>query len=502
MDFNRGWGNVFHQREFDEPYEFLTCCAVDDITVPEGDVTLKYCPDPNRSGDFMVTSSIVGEAGPPTMSLVRPLRKVYNYLMETECPAQYRVNWACRGDRTIVYNYSVGFMALYARITNRNIPTPSALEPGNEDRVETSADLSALDATMIYQLTGVKQPCSQFTTDIRDMVFLPKQCEDICGDRVPLGEEGYCVMEAEGYLDQSAVEVGYTLDGGATWQACAGEPFGAAYTEDLLCVEVKETSDGHRVVVGRDGVAGTAPQWAYSDDRGATWAQVSPSFGDYTWGQGIRDLEKDLTGALWACGDDGYIWKSTDVANSWVAKEEGTETVQDLYAMAFIADAMFKPKEFGVAVGASNAFLYTNDGGENWTAGTGPAVGVNLLSVDINKFGHIYVGTNDARLFRSTDEGENWDEVLDKTAGSIDYIHFDPYMNYFGALVWNTAAPVGTVYRTEDGGAAWYTDVVGTTPTNEGINVVRCVGPNMIYAGGEVLTGDGYPFIAKFDRRS
>jgi len=498
MDFNRGWGNVFHQREFDEAFEFLTCCAIDDITVPEGDVTIKKCPDPNRSGDFMATSSIVGDAGPPTMSLVRPLRKVYNHLMETECPAQYRLNWACRGDRTVVYNYSVGFLLLYGRITNRGIPTPSVLEPSNEDRVETNADATGLDSTLIYQLTGDTQP-NTFTQAINDMVFLAKQCEDICGERVGLGEIGYAVMDAAGYMDQSEVEVGITKDGGANWAAVAGEPFGATYTHNLLCVEVKETSDGHRVLTGREGVAGTDPQIAYSDDEGATWTQVSPT--GCAHGQAVNDLEKDLTGALWACGDDGYIWKSTDVGNSWTAQEEGVETVQDLNAMAFVTDAMFKPKEFGVAVGDSNAYLYTSDGGENWSAGTGPAVGVNLLSVDINKFGHIYVGTNDARLFRSTDEGDNWTEVLDKTAGSIDYIHFDPYMNYFGALCYNTASPVGTVYRTEDGGASWYTDVVGTTPTNQGINVVRCVGPNMIYAGGELLAG-GTPFIAKFDRRS
>lgn len=500
MDFKRGWGNVFHQREFDEPYEFLTCSACDDITVPEGDITLKYCPDPNRSGDFIVTSSIAGEPGAPTMSLIRPLRKVYNYLMETECPAQYRVNWACRGDRTVFKNYSVGFMMLYARITNRNIPTPTALDPGSEDRVETSADMTGLDATMVYQLTGVKQPCSAFAQAINDMAFLTKQCEDICGDRIGEGEFGYAVMDAAAYMDTSGVEVGYTEDGGATWEACSGEPFGATYTNNVLCVELKETSDGHRVIVGRDGVAGVDPQIAYSDDVGATWTQVYPDEGEH--GQAVNDLEKDLTGALWACGDDGYIWKSTDIGNSWVAKEEGVETSEDLNAMAFVADQMFKPKEFGVAVGDNNAFLYTEDGGNNWTAGTGPAAGVNLLSVDINKFGHIYVGTNDARVFRSMDDGDSWVEVLDKTAGSIEYIHFDPYMNYFGALVWNTAAPVGTVYRTEDGGAAWYTDVVGTTPTNEGINVVRCAGVNMIYAGGEVLTAQGYPFIAKFDRRS
>lgn len=499
MDFKRSWGNVFHQLEFDDPFDFLSCSAVDDITVPEGDVTLKYEPHPGRSGKFRVSSQIVGEPGTPTMSIVRPLQKVWNYLMETECAANYRVNWVCRGDRTVKTNYDVAFVLLYAMITNRNIPTPTALEPDDEERVETNADLGGMDATMLYKLNGSTQTNS-FTQAINDMAFLPMACEGVCGDRIGLGDVGYCVMDAAGYLDYSEVEVGFTEDGGSTWSAVSGEPF--TNIEDLTSVVLKDLADDHRVIVGRSAIAGLPPAISYSDDEGATWTPVDlPGVN----GDGVNALTKDRDGAIWAVCDDGYIFKSTDMANSWTAKEEAVETSEDLNDIAFVMTAMFGDEQVGYVVGDSNAFLYTEDGGDDWAAGVGPATGVNLLSVAVNRFGHVFVGTNDARVFRSTDgpdtDADSWVEIADHTAGSINSIDFDPEFHFFGAYSWDNASPVGTVYRTEDGGASWYaTLLVGTTPTNQGINVVKVPGTNMIYAGGELLAG-GTPFIGKFTRR-
>ena len=501
MDIQRSWGNVFHQRDFEDPFEFLTCSACDDITVPEGDVTLKYEPDPRRSGDFVVSSSIVGEPGTPTMSLVRPLKKVYNYLMETTCPSHYRVNWACRGDRTVKTNYDVAFLLFYSRITNRNIATPTALEPDDEERVETNADLSGQDSTLIYKLNGTAQT-NTFAQAINDMVFLDEACEGVCGDKVGKGNFGYAVMDIAGYLDYSTVEIGITEDGGSTWAAVTGEPF-SPWGANLTCVTVVETSDDHRLIVGRAAVDDIAPAISYSDDEGDSFTEVSlPGLEN----DGVYDFARARDGSLWVCGDGGYIYKSTDQANSWTAKEDGTETSETLRGMAFNQSAMFGEESVGYAVGDSNTFLYTEDGGDDWASGTGPDAAVNLLCVAVNRFGHVFVGTNDARVFRTTKgvntEAADWEEMADHTAGSINSIDFDPYLNYFGAYSWDNATPVGTVYRTEDGGASWYADqLVGSTPTNQGINVVKVVGPNMIYAGGELLAG-GTPFIGKFTRRS
>jgi len=500
MDFKRSWGNVFHQREFEDPTEFLTCCAVDDITVPEGDVTLKYEPDPQRSGEFRATSQIIGEPGSPTMSMMRTLQKVYNYLMETDCPTNYRVNWACRGDRTVKTNYDVAFLLFYARITNRNIPTPTALEPDDEERVETSADLSGLDATMIYKLSGVTQ-ANAFTQAINDMAFLNEACEGVCGDRIGRGDEGYAVMDAAGYLDYSEVEVGHTTDGGANWNAVAGEPF--TDVANLTSVVLKQTSDGHRVIVGRDALLGRLPGISYSDDEGDSWTAVDLPGG---LGYGVNALTRDRDGALWAAGDYGYIFKSSDMGNSWTANESAAETTEDLLDIVFVISPMFGGEGVGYAVGESNTILYTENSGDDWGALTGPAAGTNLLCCGLNRFGHLFVGTNDARLFRTTEgpdtEADDWEEILDLGSGSINSIDFDPFMEYFATLSWDNASPVGTVYRTEDGGASWFsTLLVGATPTNQGINVVKMPGPNMIYAGGELLTG-GNPFIGKFTRRS
>jgi len=56
---------------------------------------------------------------------------------------------------------------------------------------------------------------------------------------------------------------------------------------------------------------------------------------------------------------------------------------------------------------------------------------------------------------------------------------------YQGFLVHNTAVPVGTIYRTNNGGYTWE---AMTTPTNVGLNHVWCVSASRAYVVGEVST--------------
>ena len=64
-------------------------------------------------------------------------------------------------------------------------------------------------------------------------------------------------------------------------------------------------------------------------------------------------------------------------------------------------------RETGYAVGNNNAFIYTTNG-TDWYARTGPAAGVNLLSVAINTAGDVFVGGADGNLYRSEDGGVTW----------------------------------------------------------------------------------------------
>ena len=105
--------------------------------------------------------------------------------------------------------------------------------------------------------------------------------------------------------------------------------------------------------------------------------------------------------------------------------------------------------------------------------------------------------TNDARIFRSVDGGGTWAVVLNLTVGSIDRVRFDPEWLYVGYAIYNTATPLGHLYRTEDGGVTW-TEWASPSAGNAGYNDVAVCDPNLIYVGGNAFGGLSY--VAKWDR--
>jgi len=491
----RGQGSFFLQEESDEAFSFIICVGVGGLTVPRGGRTIKYCPDPRRAGLFRPSGFVTGEAGEVTMSLRRPLDAVMNYLMELDCPFQARINWACRGDRSVMANYQIAAWVYQAQLGDGSIDTPVAMEPGDDDRVETATDVGGLLFSFVYPLTGVAQ-ANEFANNINDIAFAPSECESDCGDRIGDGELGVIVMDTDVYLYPDETEVAYTVDGGTTWTAAAGEPFGAAFSEDLTAVLLMVTGDGYRTLVARAALLGLDPQVAYSDDDGATWTQVYVDTPFHN--VGIWDLEQDVAGRVWACGDDGYIWRSANQGQAWTLIENSIETDEDLVAIASHPDN----ERVVYAVGDNNAFLRTTDGAD-FALVVGPAVGIDLLTVDVNIFGHVFVGTADARLFRSVDGGDNWVEIMDLTAGSIDRVMFDAKFNYFGFAIHNNATPDGVVYRSEDGGTTWVTGAnssIGATPANDGLYALWANGPNMAYVAGNI--DPTYAHISKFTRRA
>jgi len=125
----------------------------------------------------------------------------------------------------------------------------------------------------------------------------------------------------------------------------------------------------------------------------------------------------------------------------------------------------------------------------------GPAAGQDLTSIDANRYSYLFVSAANGTLWRTIDYGENWVQILDMGAGTINRVRFEEDKKYFGGLVWNDAAGVGTMYRSEDGGVTW---LAWNTPVNTGLESLFLCDPNMIYICGDDAGMDGY--IAKFVR--
>jgi len=478
---------LFVQDDPTEAFDVLTCVGIENITIPRGDVTVMYSPGA-VSGQYQSDGVIVGEAGAATLPLTRPLESVYNWLLEAACPATYRVNWACSGTpRNLVTNYQVAMFLMDGVFTESAIESAAALQPDENGRVNTTGQISAASAFVLYKLTGNRLSLSA-TYNINGIDFLSRTCAGDCTAAIRLGEYGYVVMDSD-YTHPSNPIVYYTDDSGANWTGTSANPFTQA-TRDATDVKTVITASGHRVIVSGGAVTGQPAVISYSDNEGTSWTEVTVHS---TTGISINRLGWDTRMRLYAVASGGRVYRSADVGNSWVVLTNGTVTAQNLWDIAFYSDRT------GYAVGDSNAVIRTTDGGSTWSALTGPAGGVNLLTAAVNRYGHVFVGANNGAVYRSVDQGTTWETIADFGSGNVAQIRFDPQNRYVGYLVYNVSGSA-TVYRTEDGGSTWLASEIGMrTPANAGIYALAVCDANLMYAAGDVSVTS---YVAKFNRQA
>lgn len=471
-------GNFFVQENRDEEFEWLTCTGVGDIDVPVGDLTTITEPDPMSSGKFKVSGFIQGVAEAGSYTLTKPLARVSNWLVERNCPFGGRINWVCRGARTDPTNYEVAALMVKSQPgPSKRIINPVALEGGEEARVNTEMDVAFQWLLFVYQLT-IRQDTVSNTNDAYDIYFLAEQCEDRCGPGHAKGEYGIIGLDGgAGYSYESEVKI--TTDGFVTIGETDADPF--AYGGDVQALFAIETASGVKILAFRGStVVGHPAEVGVSEDDGDSWTNytIGAVNGQYVLGYGLNGAN------IFVACSGGYIYKSSDQGVTWTVVEAGVETTEDLN------DIVFLDANLGYAVGNSNAFLITEDGGDTWSAGTGPAAGVNLLTVAANVHDDIFVGGNAGAIYVLQNNADDWETRVDHGSGTIPWIEFDPVAKYVGAYIWNTAAPVGYLYRSENEGATW-TRVPGML-TNSGLNGGHIVDANHIYAVGNAHGGSTF----------
>jgi hypothetical protein len=474
MDIYRGQGTLFVQDDWMEEFWILTCTGVGDISIPTGDLTAKYCPDPEHAGRFIISSKLRGEAGLGSYALTRPIDDVYNFLLQNRCGFNSLIAWMCEGVRELPQRYMMSAVLFESELSDRGIEAPVAMEQGDDDRVNTTATVSFEALQMIYNIEFATQTLSN-TADANGVAFLPRKCASDCSAQRDLCEIGFMGLDGAQYNS----EVKYTISGGSTWAQTTTDPF--LYDGgDAGKPVIFELTNAERVIVPRIEMAvGEYAEIAYTEDRGVTWVNVYVGTVDSQWITKLFSYQ----GRVWAVCSHGYIYMSSDIGETWTAQELGAETAQTL------RDGCMYTADVGYVVGDNNEFLYTLNAGEDWASRVGPAVGANLLSVAVNDRDHVYVGASDGTLYRTVDRGQNWETVRAFGVGTIPAIYFDKTYRYFGTLIYNTAAPVGTVYRSINGGATWQVPGGQGAAWNAGLNDLWICDPNVIYTVGEAFGG-------------
>jgi photosystem II stability/assembly factor-like uncharacterized protein len=481
-------GNFFWQTKRRRPHTWLTCTGVGDIDMPKGDRAADMCPDPMRSGRFKIHGFRRGQPAAGTYDLTKPLSKTYNALIDSDCDFVGRVNWVCRGIRQDPTNYEVAFLMLDSGPTRTGITAPVARDGDSEARVDTTLAINFSPGIILYRV-AIARIDVENEADAYCVYFMPKQCADRCGNARDLCEHGIIGLDDLGLYAYES-EVKKTLDGCASFEECATDPF--SYGGAVRTCLILETLGGESYLVFRgEAVVGAPAEVGISYNRGVTWEN---HFIGNTYGEFVYDV-KMLGADIYVCCNTGAIYRSSDQGLTWARLSDGTAAGGNaLYKMAFYGEGS------GYAVGESNTFVYTLNA-NTWIAGTGPAAdtGADLRSIGISDAGDLLIGTDDGRMFRSEDGGDTFidpngvvGEWLNLVGGSIDWIGFSEEDGYVGLMLYNDVANRGWAYRSEDGGATWRR-IVGQ-PNNLGYNGAYICDPNHAVIVGNVY--DGSTFIA------
>lgn len=165
-----------------------------------------------------------------------------------------------------------------------------------------------------------------------------------------------------------------------------------------------------RVTSDRSGAfyAGTLEGFVYSSfDQGITWRKSSLPIPRTNENNAITGIAV-VVGVVYALDNYGEFFESVDSARTWTRKTN----IGIPYAFCLTSNAA----SHLFAGGASANVLRSMDGGTTWESFPLPAVhGVSVTDIVVDMLGHIYASGStsdnrfgDAGVYRSTDNGENW----------------------------------------------------------------------------------------------
>lgn len=451
------------------PVYFLGCHDLGDIVEPAGSIELLRCMD--KRGGWRTVGSIQAPPDPVTTSIENLTFAARDWLEKLNCNFTLFANYRVGGEPDIFENYVRALILNNARVTTI---TDKALVHHEEETGGTQArDIEAYPP--VYR-TGALEARRQSTSEtlaLNDVyTYSPLDCEN----RVDAGDKVVAGADSSAYSGN----ILQTLNAGQLWASLATDPFGAGQNNmSIVAFPISDTVT--RILVARQAPSGAQGQVAYTDDNGATWTVVS--IGGASAGHGAVDSGALFAldqGHIWLASAEGYIYFSNDGGATWTAQHSGTLTTEDIRAISFLDE------NNGLAGADNDVILITSDGGSTWeltSAVTGTGDDINTVAGSGDFW---WVGTSGGQLFYSRDEGVTWTERSFSGSGTGDIADILFANDLVGYMIKNSAAPVGTIFVTINGGYTWK---ALTTPQNAGLNALTIADITTLYAVGEVEGG-------------
>ena len=458
--------------------KFLGCHTIGSVTRPRGTNTLNHCPDPVNPGQYVVSSKTKAPPGLVTFTIESKVYRVFDYLENLKCPIPIIAQVTSCAPKNQFWNWDRAYI----------FPNSDAVQEGinnlvsggaDDNEVMQTFDMEADDMIRVIPLT-VTRDMSILESVALNHVFACDQdiCAGPCGAANERCDTLYAVGDA--VVGSALGTANVWIQENGVWTVTDADPF--LTSEDIrggACFAIDRNTS--RILVFRGSTVGGAPaEAAYSDDRGATWANVNIGTvnGEYIINSGaIAALSQNN---IWVGTNLGRIYYSNNGGASWTVQED-----QGIHSAAWNWVYMMDDRT-GMAGGAGDVIAVTVDGGQVWSQVNSTGSGGDITTGGVVDLYNFWVGTDDGRVFYTSDGGATWNErnVVGSGVGRVDAIRF--VNNMIGYLAMRDDVAKTTFLATRNGGFSW--EVI-TTPTNLGINSMIACGNNSLWAVGEAVGG-------------
>lgn len=303
-------------------------------------------------------------------------------------------------------------------------------------------------------------------------------------------DEYWAVTDADntpGYLSQPTPTVWYTEDAGTTWT-------GPIYVGPML------NGNGLSIVIVGANVLVASPTngVAYAPISSIKDGVTNPNLWALATGFTGTNFPNDLavseTNTVWAVGDGGYVYKSTDGGYTFSVVSAATVTTQNLTSVAFDSD------ELGWIGGAAGTLLRYYRGTLSVVA-SGVAVAINTVAIPERRGGNqVYYGTAGGQVRRSKNALKTtptWETLGFPQSGNgqIQQLLFVGFKGQYMFVLQSDNDDDTRILRDNSGGAMGAnTEIIGDfqSPENNGINALAMATPNQGLCVGEVINGYAY----------
>lgn len=418
-----------------------TYLAVESLTVSElGSIDPRWVHDPRKSGGYRLISRTTAPGDLPTATIKMMERHggIPTQLKKKGCGFNLYMNHgACVDLADFVSGWSDYVLVLDgALVTSKDLGNRNPWD--TDTTLEDSLSVTLVDVFPIGALSFGETAGAQVDREVVDIVYGGSETCGDCGSTDDGTQRIYALATTSGAGSPGLpAEVIYSLDGGSTWYEKSIDGIGA--TSTVSAIEIA----GSRLIVV--SAADLAYFWSDLNSRG-----VPGTFTKVAVGQAPNDVVALSAREIYFAANGGYVYKSEDITAGVTALTSGTVTANNLLRIAAQDDVI-------VATGASSTVIKSINRGRSFSSTTAAAFATStsiqaVAVLDANRF---WVGGANGRVVNTLDGGETWTQWSFPGAGAGQVRDIVFANDAVGFMLHDTAAPLGRVFSTWNGGKDW-----------------------------------------------